>query len=47
MEVIKETDISYYNYLFNLKLTFECKKCGAVANAYPPKDDNQKVSHGG
>ena len=45
MKVVKETDISYYNHCFNLKITFECKECGAVANAYPPKNDNQEVSH--
>jgi len=47
MKLEREKDISRYNNLFNLKLSFSCPECGAVANAYPPKDDNQKVSHGG
>ena len=46
MKLERQKDISRYNHCFDLKLTFECKECGAVANAYPPKDDNQKVSHG-
>jgi len=46
MKLEREKDISRYNNLFNLKLTFGCPECGAVANAYPPKDDNQEVSHG-
>jgi len=47
MEVVKETDISYYNDCFNLKITFKCNECGAVANAYPPKNDKKEVKHGG
>ena len=39
MKLERQKDISRYNNLFNLKLSFSCPKCGAVANAYPPKDD--------
>ena len=39
MKLLKERDISYYNDLFDIKLFFSCPKCGAVVNAYPPKDD--------
>lgn len=34
----REKDISRYNDLFNIKLTYQCD-CGAVVNAYPPKQD--------
>lgn len=47
MKLEREKNISRYNDLFDLKLTFKCNECGAVVNAYPPKDDHQKVSHGG
>ena len=39
MKLTREKNISRYNNLFDLKLSFECLDCGAVANAYPPKDD--------
>jgi hypothetical protein len=39
MKLLKERDISYYNNLFDIKLFFSCSECGAVVNAYPPKDD--------
>ena len=39
MKLEREKDISRYNDLFDIKLTFSCAECGAVANAYPPKED--------
>jgi hypothetical protein len=42
MKLEREKDISRYNNLFDLKLSFSCQECGAVANAYPPKDDGIK-----
>ncbi len=39
MKLTREKNISRYNNLFDLKLSFECLDCGAVANAYPPKED--------
>tara|TARA_R110000824_G_scaffold81336_3_gene204404 strand:+ start:345 stop:533 length:189 start_codon:yes stop_codon:yes gene_type:complete len=39
MQLQREKDISRYNDLFDLKLSFSCPECGAVVNAYPPKDD--------
>ena len=47
MKLEREKNISRYNDLFDIKLTFKCNECGAVVNAYPPKDDHQEVSHGG
>jgi hypothetical protein len=38
MQLKREKDISRYNNLFDIKLTY-CCDCGAVVNAYPPKDD--------
>jgi len=38
MKLQREKDISQYNDLFDIKLTYYCD-CGAVVNAYPPKDD--------
>ena len=43
MKLTREKDISRYNDLFDLKLSFECLDCGAVANAYPPKDDEPEI----
>jgi len=43
MKLTREKDISRYNNLFDLKLSFECLSCGAVANAYPPKDDEPEI----
>ena len=39
MKLTREKNISRVNNLFDLKLSFECPNCGAVANAYPPKED--------
>jgi hypothetical protein len=39
MKLERQKDISRYNDLFDIKLSFKCLECGAVANAYPPKDD--------
>lgn len=47
MKLEREKNISRYNDLYDLKLTFKCNECGAAVNAYPPKDDHQEVSHGG
>jgi len=42
MKLERQKDISRYNDLFDIKLSFKCLECGAVANAYPPKDDGIK-----
>ena len=39
MKLEREKDISRYNRCFDIKLSFSCLECGAVANAYPPKED--------
>lgn len=39
MQLKREKNISRYNNCFDLKLSFSCPECGAVVNAYPPKDD--------
>lgn len=42
MKLTREKNISRYNNLFDLKLSFECLDCGAVANAYPPKPEDDE-----
>ncbi len=42
MKLEREKNISRYNHCFDLKLSFSCPNCGAVANAYAPKDDGIK-----
>jgi len=49
MQLKREKNISRYNHCFDLKLTFKCLNCGAVVNAYPPKDDplDEPIRRGG
>ena len=49
MQLKREKNISRYNDLFDLKLSFSCPECGAVVNAYPPKDDllDEPIRRGG
>ena len=49
MKLEREKDISRYNDCFDIKLSFKCLECGAVANAYPPKDDplDEAIRRGG